>query len=163
MTLDDYWPPVEPREAPETPRRHRHWWRFRTLPPVDGIADAEWYCGHCNVIRDEAKARRGKSSRRLGHDGERRSEKRYGLQKIGERGEITDLRGKVWKAQQKTTRRAVPATWQSIFAQLDATRDGREAAIIFSFVQQGLPTQDFWLIRGETILSMLGRDDPEGA
>ena len=163
MTDLDWLPPANQTLAVPTPRRHRHVWT--PLPGANAPQDTMYGClQHAETVyRDETRARRGKSSRRLGNDGERRSEKRYGLQKIGERGEITDLRGTIWKVQQKTSRRAVPATWRAIFSQLDATKDGREAAIIVSFVKQGFPTQDFWIVRGDTILTLLGRDEPGGA
>ena len=158
MNLDDYWPPVEPREAPETPRRHRHVWE-RDFEHFELI---RFRCSRCNVIRDEAKARRGKSSRRLGHDGERRSERRYGWAKVGEFGGITDLQGTLAIVQQKTSRRAPPPAWQSIFRALEARAGGRIPLILLSFVKQGVDTEDFIVVRGRDWIQLHGLDNPGG-
>jgi len=159
VNLDDYWPPVEPREAPETPRRHRHEWVPETVGP-----HVEWthFCRSCGVLRDEVKARRGKSSRRLGHDGERRSEKRYGWAKVGEFGGITDLQGTLAIVQQKTSRRAPPPAWQSIFRALEARAGGRIPLILLSFVKQGVDTEDFIVLRGRDWIQLHGLDNPGG-
>jgi len=161
-TLDDYWPPVEPREAPETPRRHRHVWvqTPRIANGLDADLGGDVVCRLCGVIRDEAKARRGKSSRRLDHDGERRSERRYGWQKVGEFGGITDLQGTLAIVQQKTSRRAPPPAWQSIFRALEARAGGRIPLILLSFVKQGVDPTDFIVIRGRDWIQLHGLDAP---
>jgi hypothetical protein len=67
-------------------------------------------CVRCPAIRDEVRARRGKSSRRLGADQERRIERVYGPRKVGEFGDAVDHLGRLWKWQSKATR-AVPPLW----------------------------------------------------
>lgn len=66
-----------------TPRRcKRHVWSNWS----DSVSSPD-SCLRCGTVKDEARSRRGRSSRRLGNDQERRAEKRYGWEKIGERGE----------------------------------------------------------------------------
>ena len=115
-------------------------------------------CSRCGTIRDEAKARRGKSARRLGNDGERRSEKRYGWRKTGEFGGIDDLVGSLAIVQQKTTRAAPPATWKGIFARLDERAAGRVPLILLSYVKAGVDTEDFIVLRGRDWLALHGKD-----
>ena len=104
---------------------------------------------------------RGRSSRRLGNDQERRAEKRYGWEKIGERGEKTDLRGRMFKVQQKASRRPTPALFRDVFAGLDATRDGRVPLLLLSYVRAGVGTDDFIVVRGSDWLELHGRDTIE--
>lgn len=150
-----------------TPRKCRHirtWRMFEPLPPeqqepgqpLRGVS----VCGSCGHRFDETRARRGKSSRRLGHDGERRSEKRYGWRKVGEFGGITDLEGSLAIVQQKTSRRAAPLAWKSIFAALEARAGGRIPLILLSFVRAGVDTEDFIVIRGRDWLQLHGKDEP---
>jgi hypothetical protein len=143
-----------------TPRRHKHVW-YRV---ADDTGNAAFICmSHAEpVVRDETKARRGKSSRRLGHDGERRSEKRYGWRKVGEYGGITDLEGTLAIVQQKTSRRAPPAAWLSIFRALEARSGGRIPLVLLSFVRAGVDTEDFIVLRGRDWLALHGLDQPEG-
>lgn len=119
------------------------------------------WCTRCSAVRDETRAKRGKSSRRLGHDGERRSEKRYGWAKVGEFGGITDLAGTLAIVQQKTSRRAPPTRWKSIFAALEARAGGRIPLILLSFVKAGVDTEDFILIRGRDWIALHGQDPPQ--
>jgi hypothetical protein len=138
----------------------RHVW-------ADTVIDYEGHtglvsCFRCGKPKDEARSRRGKSSRRLGNDGERRSEKRYGFVKVGEFGGITDLQGKTTKVQQKTSRMAAPVKWKGIFAQLEQVADGRMPAILLSFVRPGVPSDDYFIVRGRDWLDWRGRDDGEG-
>lgn len=139
----------EPRKC----RRHE-WTKSIFVGAVEPITT----CPRCGTIRDEVRAKRGKSSRRLGHDGERRSEKRYGWAKVGEFGGITDLQGTMAIVQQKTSRRAAPPAWKSIFAALEARAGGRIPLILLSFVKQGVDTDDYIVIRGRDWLSLHGKD-----
>jgi hypothetical protein len=132
-------------------RRHR-WFRV-----FDGSNDF-WTCSQCGQYRDETRSRRGKSSRRLGHDGERRSEKRYGWRKTGEFGGIDDLLGTMHVVQQKTTRSAPPLRWKGIFARLDERAAGRIPLILLSFVKAGVDTEDFIIVRGKDWLALHGKD-----
>jgi len=154
---------TDPPAIPTKPRPHRHVW-VRWMIDEDGVKTFRIVCeAHAvPVVRDEAKARRGKSSRRLGHDGERRSEKRYGWRKVGEFGGITDLEGTMAIVQQKTSRRAAPSAWLGIFGALAARAGGRIPLILLSFVKNGMPTEDFVLIRGSDWLALHGRDEPPG-
>ena len=111
--------------------------------------------------KDPTRVRLGRSNARLGKDQERRSERVYGWEKIGERGQITDLRGRLFKVQQKAHRGHAPATWRGIFAALDQTRDGRIAVLQLSYVRQGVGADDYLVIRGRDWLDLHGRDEPE--
>jgi hypothetical protein len=146
---------VEPKELRKC-RRHV-WITFRGDDGKPGIA----HCVRCEKVKDEALSRRGRSSRRLGSDGERRSEKRYGWRKTGEFGGIDDLVGKFCIVQQKTTRAAAPAKWKGIFARLDERAAGRVPLILLSFVRAGVDTEDFVLVRGRDWLALHGTDAPE--
>lgn len=132
--------PPEPERIvlPRTPQRHRHEWLLGGVSSV---------CMRCGKERDES-SRRGRSARRLGADGERRSEKRYGMRKVGEFGGPDDLSNDLFLAQQKTTRRAAPLRWKSIFAALDARAGGRTPLLILSYVHHGRETEDFVVLRG---------------
>jgi hypothetical protein len=143
-----------------TPRRHRHQWVRQWFR--DGGVIVACMAHNPPVVRDETKARRGKSSRRLGHDGERRSEKRYGWRKVGEFGGITDLEGTLAIVQQKTSRRAPPAAWLSIFRALEARSGGRVPLVLLSFVRAGVDTEDFVVLRGRDWLALHGLDKPDG-
>lgn len=144
----------------ETPRKcRRHQWYLDPYGSED-YPPGTWTCARCPAIRDETRARRGKSSRRLGHDGERRSEKRYGWRKVGEYGGITDLEGTLAIVQQKTSRRAPPVAWKSIFAALEGRSGGRIPLILHSFVRAGVDTEDFIVIRGRDWLQLHGKDEP---
>jgi hypothetical protein len=140
---------VEPTE-----RKCSHPRRLRFTDPY-----GRWcQCGH---EFDPTTVRRGRSSRRLGSDGERRSEKRYGWRKTGEFGGIDDLVGKLCIVQQKTTRAAAPAKWKGIFARLDERAAGRVPLILLSFVKAGVDTEDFVLVRGRDWLALHGTDEPD--
>lgn len=146
----------------ETPRKcRRHEWAIDYIDPAADYPTKIYVCRRCHAVRDETRARRGKSSRRLGHDGERRSEKRYGWRKVGEYGGITDLEGTLAIVQQKTSRRAPPVAWKSIFAALEGRSGGRIPLILHSFVRAGVDTEDFIVIRGRDWLQLHGKDAPE--
>jgi hypothetical protein len=154
---DDLFTPLTPATANggSTRKCRRHEWAS-LLPPFDS---ALVVCARCGAPRDLARARRGKSSRRLGADQERRAERVYGFAKRGEMGDIVDLQGVTKKVQQKSTRREPPARWVGIFAALDAINDGRTPAILLSYVRQGRPTEDYFVIRGKDWLDLFGRDE----
>jgi hypothetical protein len=158
--LDEYWPPplVDDVALERKPRLHRHHFHRQ--------GDGTWLCfEHAEpVIRDEVAARRGKSSRRLGGDTERRIEKVYGPVKIGERGDPVDHLGRVWKWQSKATRLQIPK-WLSVIERpvqrftigVDIARPygrmkhlygTRSPVVIRSFVRSGTRTRD-WLFVGE--------------
>lgn len=91
-SLDDYWPPVEPREAPETPRRHRHVWVRWTIDD-NGVMTTKTVCeAHAiPVVRDEARARRGKTSRNRGNAYEREVAAKLGGRRVGQYGDQVDV------------------------------------------------------------------------
>jgi hypothetical protein len=153
LPFDSEWPPAvvverEPRKC------YRHIWAARDYGSSDFI------CLRCGRDRDIVKSRRGKSSRRLGHDGERRSERRYGWRKVGEFGGITDLQGTLAIVQQKTSRRPAPPKWRGIFAALDARAGGRIPLLLLSFVRAGVDTDDYIVLRGRDWLALHGKDEP---
>jgi hypothetical protein len=119
-----------------------------------------FYCLRCGRVQDPIASRRGKSNARLGKDQERRAERRYGWEKIGERGEKTDLRGTFAKVQMKASRRPIPALFRDTFAGLDATKDGRVALLLLSFIEPR-GTADFVVIRGDDWLALHGEDKPD--
>ena len=103
---------------------------------------------------------RGRSSARMGKDQERRAERRYGWEKVGELGGKADLVGRLAKVQQRSTRRRAPAMWREAFAGLDAIPDGRVPLLLLSFVRQGVPVEDYVVVRGSDWLELHGRDEP---
>lgn len=129
--------------------------RDRRTPAAGG-----WSCA-CGHVATAEVVRRGRSSKRRGRTGERRSATRYGWQDIGTRGQITDLRGRLMKVQQKTRRGAPPAAWVAIFRQLEAVHDGRVPAVLLSYVRQGVPADDYVVVRGSDWLDLFGRDELE--
>lgn len=156
MTLDDM---LTPQPGPATPgmaarkcphpraaRRSRDW-------------DDKTTCLRCGHVFDPARSRAGKSSRRLGNDQERRAERTYGWEKIGERGQITDLRGSMFKVQQKATRSAPPAQFVNNFRELAAVNDGRIPLLLLSYVRVGVAADDYIVIRGSDWLALHGRDE----
>ena len=135
------------------PRRHT-WATWLTLN-----GEAVERCKVCGQIRDLEASRRGRSSRRLGNDQERRAEKVYGWEKVGEAGGPDDLSGRLVVVQQKATRRAPPLAWKQIFGRLDDRAQGRTPLLLLSFVKAGVATEDFVVIRGADWLALVGRDE----
>jgi hypothetical protein len=146
--------------APTERKCRRHRWVTSASTNTDqwGNLTAYTFCNRCQIRKDEARSRRGKSSRRLGNDGERRSEKRYGWRKTGEFGGIDDLVGTLHVVQQKTTRSAPPLRWKGIFARLDERAAGRIPLLLLSFVKAGVDTEDFVIVRGKDWLALHGKD-----
>lgn len=181
--LADYWPPVEPADPIGTARKcKRHQWRNGfaynfpvavSLHPtaIDPLAPIT-ACARCPAIRDEAKARRGKSARRLGGDTERRIEKVYGPVKIGERGDPVDHLGRVWRWQSKATRalppkwlvaiteptlkRALPTTLHAAYAGMTGHYDPRRSLLIRSFVSRGIRARDWLFISPRDFVDEFG-------
>jgi ribosomal protein L34E len=152
-------PATETATSTATVRKcKRHQWT-RVSTGLSVREDYEW-CPRCGTVLDPIASRRGKSNARLGKDQERRAERRYGWEKIGERGEKTDLRGTFAKVQMKASRRPVPALIRDTFAGLDATKDGRVALLLLSYIQPS-GTSDYVVIRGEDWLQLHGRDEPD--
>lgn len=117
----------------------------------------------CGAIKDPEKSKRGTSSRRLGHDQERRIERVYGPRKVGEHGDAIDLIGRDFMWQSKATRDPMPAKWAALrddemsFAMslvristpieaMKALRSDRMPLLIWSWVVQGKPTRDIIVV-----------------
>jgi hypothetical protein len=141
-------------------KRHRHVWERGFI----GVARTESIvvC-RCGVIRDDARSSLGKSSRRLGNDNERRLERLYGPEKVGEYGDAIDLIGKDWVWQAKasrgapplwlsvvdawTGRLAIPTGWEATFRAMEPIRRDRAPLLIRSYIRQGVPTRDWIVVR----------------
>lgn len=164
MTLDDlpFYPPETPANpaapAPRKCRRHE-WVRG------DGYTALETTltCDRCGHVQDRSRVRRGKSSRRLGGDQERRIERVYGPTKIGERGDPVDHLGKLGKWQSKATRGPVPRWLADPMTKMAGLYGGRIPLLILSYVRQGVPTEDYIVISGRDWLDLHGRDTEETA
>lgn len=130
---------------------------IRSTDPL--VGDPLVMCNSCGKAKDEAASKRGKSSARFGKDQERRAERKFGWEKIGERGEGTDLRGRFAEVQQRSTRRLPPSMWTTAFAKLDATKEDRVPLLLLSYVRQGVPAEDFIVIRGADWLELHGTDE----
>lgn len=133
-------------------------------PPCRRHQWAGDFCSRCNARRNPVASRRGRSARRLGGDQERRIERVYGPEKIGERGDPVDHLGRVWKWQAKATR-ADPPLWLAriteptqvmvlptsiviAYSRMGDYYPGRRPLVIRSYVHAGLRTRD-WLFLGE--------------
>lgn len=170
MTDLDWLPPADSTIVVPTPRKCRHirtWRTFQPLPPEEQVPGmplrGNSVCGSCGKIMDPDKARRGKSSRRLGGDQERRIERVYGPVKIGERGDPVDHLGRVWRWQSKATRQLPPRWIVAIEAPswlprlplglagphvlMDGLYSPRVGVVIRSFVSNGTRTRDWMVIR----------------
>lgn len=109
---------------------------------------------------DPVRARRGKSSARLGKDQERRIERVYGPRKVGEYGDAVDHLGRDFKWQAKATRSLPPKwlaritapTWRPMvplsvlrpMAHMTGIGGTRRGLVIRSYVRHGVTTRD-WL------------------
>ena len=122
------------------------------------LEDGGWACGRCGTDIDPARARRGKSARRLGGDQERRIERVYGPTKIGERGDPVDHLGRLFKWQSKASRRSVPSLLSAI-RRMDGLYGDRLPVLVLSFVRAGVPVEDFVVMRGRDFLDLHGRDE----
>ena len=147
-----------------TARRHRHRWKV-TVPTAEarvawlnGPDYLPYWCA-CGAIKDTALSRRGKSSARLGKDQERRIERVYGPTKIGERGDPVDHLGKLGKWQSKSTRGPVPKWLADPMRKMDGLYGDRIPLLILSYVRQGVPVEDYILMRGSDFLDWHGRDE----
>lgn len=164
FTYPDVTPPMSVAKA--KPCRHPRDAR-RTFE--GGVA-----CGRCGREIDPARARQGKSSRRLGADQERRIERVYGPVKRGEYGDAVDHIGVEFKWQSKATRGAAPlwmaavteATWmdwnktprwirQAIHAMTPIFVE-LHPLVIRSFVKQGTRTRDYIFVLSRTWEALYG-------
>ena len=151
-------PGVEERPALAPPRRCLHP-RDKRQHREDGVIA----CTRCGRDLDPERARRGKSSRRLGGDQERRIERVYGPRKVGEFGDPVDHAGAEWKWQSKATRALRPhwlalidrPTWQadlpaSILRPLERMAPyypHLAPVVIRSYVRAGVRPDDYLFVR----------------
>lgn len=78
----------------------RHDWRVTLVNDKDGTgivrvpddpSHIETYCHRCGAVRDETRARRGRTSSRAGKDAERQIAKDYGGKRTGQYGGPDDV------------------------------------------------------------------------
>jgi hypothetical protein len=179
---DDPFTPLTPATANGgSTRRHRHIWipfySTQDVPVVDGIATlpdgrtvastaqvvrypyiSGSRCLRCDKVRDETRARRGKSARRLGGDQERAFEREHGPTKIGERGDPVDHIGRLGKYQVKSTRGEIPARLRRI-ARMDGLYGDRTPILVERFVHAGRKTETFLTVRLADWQAIHGRDE----
>jgi hypothetical protein len=177
------WPPPPPPDVTALERKpkvcRRHVWVHHGGPGVEPVWDGRTVCLRCGRERDETRARRGKSSRRLGGDTERRIEKVYGPVKIGERGDPVDHLGRVWRWQSKATR-ALPPKWLAPIAlpaprtsipkplndawlRMDGHYTDRAPLVIRSFVSRGIRSRDWIFVWWRDARDQLGLEPIGGA
>lgn len=157
MTLDDLPFDLPEADATRPERASRKCRRHGPWIVANGITS----CDRCGHVQDPVAARRGRSSRRLGSDQERRIERVYGPTKIGERGDPVDHLGRLGKWQSKATRGAVPRWLADPMRKMAGLYGDRVPLLILSFVRQGLPTEDYVVVSGRDWLALHGRDSDE--
>jgi hypothetical protein len=152
--------PVEPPTLagalgkPKCGRRHQ--WE-RIADPVSGIG--MWRCFRCGTVRDEVKARRGKTSRNYGTRAELKVARTYGGEKIGHAGGPVDVRGKDWNTQVKTHRRLPPAEWRKAFGAMEASGERLPRLLLRFVLGPGLPPDDYIVVPGKAWLDWFGKDE----
>ena len=88
MTLDDYFPTdTAPALVTEPKRCRRHDWTGYN-PFVD---QPRWTCSRCGKPKDEARSRRGKTSRNRGNGFEREVAAKLGGRRVGMYGDKVDV------------------------------------------------------------------------
>jgi hypothetical protein len=159
MSLDDLLAnaPIEPPSLTGATGRKcsRHQWYLADggfgIPPA-------YVCRSCNVIRDEARAKRGRQSRNYGNRAELAVARKYGGTKIGHAGGPVDVRGKDFATQVKTHRRKPPIEWTKSFAGM--SNDTRCPRLLLRFVQgPGLLPLDYFVFPADEFLAWFGRDE----
>ncbi len=148
-------PIAPPTLAGAVGKKCGHYKSFRT-----GNPDGGWTCRCGKVVAGE-QVKAGRRHRRRGNNGELRSRDRYGWIRVGQYGGIDDLLGRLFIVQQKTTKAAPPATFANNFRRLDERAGGRMSLLLLSYVRQGVPAEDYIVIRGRDWLALMGRDEPE--
>ena len=123
------------------------------------------------------RTRIGRRSDRLGKDNERRLERRFGWEKIGEYGGPIDLLGRSFMVQSKATRTPPPAWLLSVDAPeahrpptavletsgaMLATRSDLLPLVVTSYVRHGRPTRDWFWVRATDWQTLHGEDHGDG-
>jgi hypothetical protein len=156
--------PTRPARQPRPCRRHV--WSLSTdMAPDSRVLAYVYRCARCGHVRSDTASRKGRSSRRLGADQERRIERVYGPRKIGERGDAVDHIGTIGKYQSKASRTKPPAWLSEPLHKMDGLYGERVPVLVVSYVRPGVPVEDYIVIRGRDWLALHGRDEPaeEGA
>ena len=139
----------------------RHRWVVELVHDASGaigiIRGRRIVCSRCGAVRDEARARRGRTSRDYGNRAELKIARAYGGQKIGQAGGPVDVRGAEWHTQVKTHRRLPPREWRDAFAKMAASTD-RLPRLILRYVFPGGP-EDFVVVPGKAWLDWYGKDE----
>lgn len=165
--MDDLMNATTPPMSTARPKPHRHRWvrypgRLGVVLDVDDSGAAHLYpeqwCDSCHRWRDPIASRKGRSARRLGHDGERSFERDHGPTKIGERNDPVDHLGSLGKYQTKTTRGAVPARLRAI-DRMDGLYGDRTPILVNRYVHQGRRTETYLTIRLRDWQALHGRDE----
>lgn len=139
--------------APAKPKPHRHvWLRYEN----DGRVWAA--CQRCSAIRDETRARRGRTSRNYGNRAELTVARTYGGTKVGHAGGPVDVRGAEFSTQVKTHRRLPPAEWRKAFAGMAAS-SGVPRLLLRFVIGNGQPPEDFIVVPGKAWLDWFGKDE----
>ena len=128
--LAESWPPPDAPDPIPTPRKcKRHEWAGGgDMATFDPTAPT-FICRRCNAIRDEAKARRGKTSRNRGNAYERSVAARLGVKRVGQYGGAEDVAGD-WIAVQCKVGGYYPLTIDRWLRAIPARADRLRAVVI---------------------------------
>jgi hypothetical protein len=106
------------------------------------------------------RVRLGRNNRLRGNSHELKAARLYGGEKVGPLGKIEDIRGKTFRTQVKTFQRLAPSTWRKVFIRMDAQPSNLVPRILIRFLPgQGIPADDYFIIRGKDFLNYFGRDE----
>lgn len=111
MTLDDVaWYPPDAEPVVETPRKHRHVWVGVLIADLETPAGRYgWSCSRCGAVRDETRARRGKTARNRGNRYELEVAEKLGGRRVGMYGDQVDVEVPGWLRVQCKNGGAYPA------------------------------------------------------
>ena len=142
-----------------TPRKcKRHQWSNWS----DSVSSPD-SCLRCGTVKDEARSRRGRQSRKYGNRAELEAARRYGGVKVGHAGGPVDIRGREWATQMKTHRRLPPKEWRDAFAKMEASTDRMPRLLLRFVVGGGQPPLDYFVIPGPVWLDWFGKDQEDAA
>ena len=135
MNIEDFWPPVAPDDRVLTPKKHRHEWRQESVVTYcrDGLpykATPFWKCARCPAIRDETRARRGKTSRNRGNAFEREVAAKLGGRRVGQYGDKVDVQVDGWLRVQCKNGNAYPERLDGWLRAIPAQADMLRAVVL---------------------------------
>ena len=110
----------------------RHEWQlgeWQTLPGPDAIRFREASCVRCGKLKDEARSRRGRTSRNRGNAYERNVAARLGVKRVGQYGGQEDVAGD-WIAVQVKVGGYYPLTIDRWLRAIPARADRLRAVVI---------------------------------